>query len=176
MNQVKARWSAAGFLFYSIVLGILSTLFLDLWNLLRAWLLDVPLTNYGLIGRWLLYMLDGQFVHQSIRGAAPRGGELLAGWAGHYAISMLFAMLLLAIWGRQWLRSPRLLPAMWVALVTCFIPYFLMQPGMGAGIAGSLTPDPFAARMKVFVSHVVFGVGLYWAGWLVVAVGRWRKG
>lgn len=164
-----------GFLWRSIVLGVLATAVLDLWNLARMLAFDIAFPRYDLIGRWLLHMLDGRFVHDSIRAAEPRAGELLAGWGGHYAIGVLFAMMLLAVWGLKWLHRPRLIPAMLVGLVTVAIPYFVMQPGMGSGVAGRLTADPDAARIKVIVSHVVFGAGLYLGGWLMAAVARMRQ-
>ena len=163
------------FLWRSTVLGALATATLDVWNLVRALAFDVALPRYDLTGRWLLYMLDGRFVHDSIRAAEPRTGELFAGWIGHYAIGVVFAMMLLGVWGLQWLHRPRLIPAMLVGLVTLAIPYFLMQPGMGSGVAGRLTADPEAARMKVVVSHVVFGAGLYLAGWLMAAGAHLRS-
>jgi DUF2938 family protein len=44
-------------------------------------------------------------------------------------------------------------------------PFLLMQPGMGAGIAASRTPRPVAARLQTLVTHGIFGLGLYAAGW-----------
>jgi hypothetical protein len=41
-----------------------------------------------------------------------------------------------------------------------------MQPGMGAGIAARRTPRPSAARFQSVVTHTIFGLGLYAAGWL----------
>jgi hypothetical protein len=41
----------------------------------------------------------------------------------------------------------------------------LMQPGMGAGIAASRMPRPSAARLQSLITHGIFGVGLYAAGW-----------
>lgn len=38
-----------------------------------------------------------------------------------------------------------------------------MQPGMGAGFAGSRTPDPAATRLRNLGTHAVYGVGLYLA-------------
>ncbi len=160
------------FVFQSAFLGVLSTFFLDVWNFGRHWLFDVPLTKYEFIGRWLLYMLEGRFVHDSIRKADPLAGELLIGWIGHYAIGILFAMMLLGLWGLKWLRKPTLFPALFVGMVTVAIPYFIMQPGMGSGIAGSLTPDPVAARIKVIISHLVFSAGLYLSGWLLFVLLR----
>jgi len=64
---------------------------------------------------------------------------------------------------------------MTVLALVCFIgvgatvimdaPFFLMQPGMGAGIATSKTPRPNAARLQSLITHAVFGLGLYGAGW-----------
>ena len=36
-----------------------------------------------------------------------------------------------------------------------------MQPAMGAGIAGSRTPNPWATRARNLVTHAVYGIGLY---------------
>ena len=166
---------ALSFLWRSIGLGVLATAILDLWNLARALAFDVAFPRYDLIGRWLLHMLDGRFVHDSIRAADPRTGELFAGWGGHYAIGVVFAMMLLGVWGLKWLHRPRIIPAMLVGLATVAIPYLLMQPGMGSGVAGRLSADPDAARMKVVVSHVVFGAGLYLAGWLMAAGSHLRS-
>jgi hypothetical protein len=40
-----------------------------------------------------------------------------------------------------------------------------MQPGMGAGVAASRTPRPATARLHSLVTHGIFGLGLYAAGW-----------
>lgn len=145
-------------------IGIIATAFLDLFNFLRHEFLGQPLTKYEHIGRWVLYMFDGQFQHESIVKAAPLQGELLLGWLGHYGIGIAFAAILLGLWGASWLKSPRLLPAMIVGLATSVVPFFILQPGMGAGIAGTLTPDPLALQLKVLITHAVFGLGLYLAG------------
>jgi Protein of unknown function (DUF2938) len=48
-----------------------------------------------------------------------------------------------------------------VGLLTLVAPFFIMQPGMGAGIAASKTPNPNVARRRSVVAHTVFGIGLY---------------
>jgi hypothetical protein len=85
----------------------------------------------------------------------------LAGWCAHYAIGIIYAALLLAIWGLDWARHPTPLPALIVSLVALVAPFFIMQPGMGAGVAASKTPNPNAARLRSIVTHSVFGLGLY---------------
>jgi hypothetical protein len=42
-----------------------------------------------------------------------------------------------------------------------------MQPAMGAGIAASRTPRPGEARLHSFLTHAVFSIALYLAGWVV---------
>jgi len=143
------------------VIGIGATVVLDLWNAFLKRLFGVPSLNVGMLGRWFGHFPRGRFVHDNIAEASPVRGELIIGWSAHYAIGISFAALLLAIWGLDWARHPTLLPALVVGLVTLVAPFFLMQPGMGMGIAASKTPRPNAARLKSIVSHTVYGIGLY---------------
>jgi hypothetical protein len=69
--------------------------------------------------------------------------------------------LLLGIWGIAWVRSPAIWPALAVGIGTIVAPWFVMQPAMGAGIAGSRTPSPRATRLRDLATHSVFGLGLY---------------
>ena len=69
------------------------------------------------------------------------------------------------------MRHPTLAPALIVGIGTVAAPFLLLQPGMGAGIAASRTPDPAAARMRSLVMHAVFGVGLYLVGCLMSFAG-----
>jgi hypothetical protein len=102
----------------------------------------------------------------------PVRGELIIGWGAHYAIGITFAALLLAIWGLDWARHPTPLPALIVALVTLVAPFFIMQPGMGAGIAASKTPNPNVARLRSIVTHTVYGIGLYGSALLLTLLIR----
>lgn len=83
---------------------------------------------------------------------------------------MAFAALLLAIWGLDWARQPTIGPALIVGIGSVAAPFFLMQPGMGLGIAASRTSDPRAARRRSLATHTVFGFGLYGAGIVTSAI------
>ena len=157
----------ATLLILSIVLGVAATAFLDVVNYLQHIVLDKPLTRYEFIGRWVIYMTDGVFSHESIKTAEPRKGELLLGWFGHYAIGVGFALLMLVFTGLRWIQKPSFMPAFIVGFATCSIPFFLMYPGMGYGVAGLHTPNPAMLQSKVLLSHFIFSVGLYAAGWLL---------
>jgi len=149
----------------AILVGTGATATMDLWAIARRRLFNTPLPDYGLVGRWLGHMKDGRFRHASIAAARPLRGELVLGWVAHYLIGIAFAALLLVLFGLAWLQRPSLLPALLVGICTVAAPFLLMQPGMGAGIAARLTRRPSAARIQSLVTHTVFGLGLYLAGW-----------
>ena len=154
------------YLWYSLPIGLGATAVMDLWTLVRKRLLGIPAANYGLVGRWLAYLPRGRFRHDPIAASPPLQGERLIGWTAHYLIGIAFAAVLLAIWGLDWARQPTIAPALIVGIASVAAPFLLMQPGMGAGIAASRTPRPSAARLQSLVTHAIFGLGLYAAGWI----------
>jgi hypothetical protein len=123
--------------------------------------LKVPATSWAMVGRWLGNMPRGVFAHRSMAEAPPVAGEAAIGWAFHYAVGIGYGLLLLAFCGREWLDRPTLLPPMILVWLLLVLPYFVMMPGMGSGVAGSRTPRPNVTRLKSFVTHSVFGLGLY---------------
>ena len=78
--------------------------------------------------------------------------------------------MLVAIWGADWVRSPTLGPALLVGLATIVAPWFVMQPAMGAGFAGSRTPNPAATRLRNLGTHAVYGIGLYGSALVLAAI------
>jgi DUF2938 family protein len=52
-------------------------------------------------------------------------------------------------------------PPLLVGIGTIVAPWFVMQPAMGAGIAGSKSPNPTATRLRNLGMHTVFGIGIY---------------
>ncbi len=100
-------------------------------------------------------------MHDKIADASPVRGELLLGWSVHYAIGVGFATILVALFGLEWLHQPTLVPALVVGVFTVVFPFFLMQPGMGLGVAATKAPRPNMARLRSLMSHTIFGFGLY---------------
>ena len=145
-----------------IVMGVAGSALMDVWSAaLRRF--GIPTLDYRLLGRWIGHFPRGRFVHERIAGSEPVRGEAALGWLAHYAIGVMFAFLLLAIWGHAWLDSPTIWPALAVGIGTVVAPWFVMQPAMGAGIAGSNSPNPSATRMRNLATHAIYGVGLFLA-------------
>jgi hypothetical protein len=153
------------YLVCTLFTGTGATAVMDLWAIARKRLLGIPAPNYGLVGRWLAHMPRGRFRHDSIVAAPPVRGERLIGWLAHYLIGIAFAAILLGNWGLAWIYHPTIGPALVVGIGTVAAPFLVMQPGMGAGIAASRTANPAAARFQSLVTHAIFGLGLYAAGW-----------
>ena len=145
----------------AVAVGLGATLFMDLWALFLKYAFSVSSANYCLVGRWLRHMTDGVFRHQSIAKAEKKPAECTVGWVAHYAIGALFALVLVAVASPQWLRAPTLMPALIFGIVTVAIPFFVMHPSFGLGLASSRAPNPMQARLRSLMSHAAFGVGLY---------------
>jgi hypothetical protein len=90
----------------AIPIGVGATAIMDLWAAARKTFLGVPSADYGLVGRWLAYMPRGRFCHDPITASPPMKGERQIGWIAHYLIGIVFAVLLLAIYGLDWSRHP----------------------------------------------------------------------
>jgi hypothetical protein len=152
-----------------VLMGVAAAALMDAWGLVLRRGFGVPTLDYALLGRWIGHLARGRFAHPRIAAADPVPGERPIGWLAHYAIGVGFAVLLLVVVGLDWARSPSILPALAIGLATIVAPWFVMQPGMGAGIAGSRTPNPTATRLRNLGTHAVYGLGLY-ASALVLAL------
>ncbi|AMJ62081.1 DUF2938 domain-containing protein [Bosea sp. PAMC 26642] len=149
------------FLIRAVVIGAGATALLDIWGQVLKATIGWPATNWAMPGRWLAHLFRGQFAHDDIGKAEPVPNERAIGWVFHYVVGILFAAVLLAIWGLDWARNPTFLPALIVGLVTVGCGWFILAPGMGAGIAASKKPNANRIRLMNVIGHIVFAIGLY---------------
>lgn len=158
----------------AFAIGIGATLFMDLWNLFLKRAFSIPSLNYCLLGRWLRHMRGGTFRHESITAAPRQPFECAVGWIAHYSIGVVFALVFVALASDDWLARPTLPIALLYGIATVVFPFFILQPSLGFGVAGSRTPKPVQARLKSLVTHTVFGIGLYASALVVSYVLRTR--
>jgi hypothetical protein len=144
-----------------VIIGVGAAALMDAWALFSRRAFGIRGLDYALLGRWIGHFPRRRFFHERIAAATPIRGERPLGWVAHYSIGIAFAFLLLAIWGLGWARSPTIWPALVVGLGTIVAPWFVLQPGMGAGVAASKTPNPRAARLRNLATHTVYGIGLF---------------
>jgi hypothetical protein len=135
-----------------LVIGVIATLVMDFWGLVRKPLFGFPAADYRLVGRWISHLARGRFHHESIAASPAVAGEAVTGWVAHYVTGVAFAAGLLVLTGPGWVEQPTLLPALAFGMVTVLVPMLVMQPAMGLGVA---------LRIQSLLTHAVFGLGLY---------------
>lgn len=151
----------------SLAIGIGATALLDLWAIFLNRAFGIPLANWAMVGRWFAHLPRGRFMHDTIADTPPVSNELAIGWIMHYLIGALFAAIVIMIWGLDWARNPTLLPALIVGVVTVGCGWFILQPGMGFGLAASKRPNANQVRLIGLINHVVFGLSLWLAALLM---------
>lgn len=157
-----------------VLTGVGATAVMDVWGVIQK-AMGITTLNYAMVGRWAGHLCRGQIAHVQIGRAEPINGELPLGWMIHYAVGVAFAALLIGTHGVAWLHQPTLLPAVLVGIATVLIPFFVMQPAMGAGIAASRIPTPWKARLRSVLAHAIFGGGLYLSATLLSLVWEYTE-
>jgi len=155
-----SRIETSKHLLTTVVVGIMGTLVIDCWTLL---LNSFGVGSRGLLflGRWIMYLPEGKFFHNTIIQTTSIANELSAGRIAHYCIGIAFTFLLIAIYRKQWIMKPRVMPAIYIGLISLFIPLFVLQPMLGFGIAFSKLPNAGSLFLKTLSIHLVYGLGLY---------------
>ncbi|MBU3021698.1 DUF2938 family protein [Aestuariibacter sp. A3R04] len=148
----------------SIQLGLLATLWMDILSFISARFTAIPFPNYPMVGRWFGYVFRGTILQRHTPSAPAIQGEKAIGWAAHYLVGICFSLGFTAFSDGTWLTAPTLLPALATGMGTVILPYFIMQPCMGLGVAAAKTPQPGKARLLSLYNHTLYGVGLFLAG------------
>jgi len=158
------------YLIPAIAAGAGATAVMDSWNLLVKLALGIPSLDHCLLGRWVCHMRHGTVRHVSIAAAAPKPLECILGRIAHYTIGIVLGVVFVALMRGGWLVNPTVLPPVIFGIVTVALPFFIMQPSLGLGVASSKTRNPVQARLKSLMSHTAFGFGLYLCAMAIAAV------
>lgn len=149
------------------LIGIGATICMDIWAQTLKRLFAIQALNWGLVGRWIANMRKGQFIQTNILKAEKFTYENTLGWGAHYGVGIIFAFGFAYHKGFDWVSSPDALSAWLFGISTVVFPFFIMQPGLGLGIAASKTPDPVKGRFLSCLAHSVFGLGMFASAWLL---------
>lgn len=145
----------------TIFIGITATIILDLWAWLLNRLFQLPITNWAMVGRWFGHLPSGQWIQSDLSTVYPIPFELVFGWCIHYLIGIGYVAILLCFEGTGWLIQPTILPALLLSWILLIAPFFIMMPGMGAGIAGAKTVHPTTTRIISILGHSIFGLSMF---------------
>ena len=144
-----------------VAIGTGATVLMDLWAIFLWKALGQARPNWAPVGRWFWHLKNGTVFHDDIGKAEPYAGERALGWIGHYAVGILYGVVLALIVGSAWFAAPTFLPAWILGIVTVGAGWFLLQPGLGIGVAASRLPNANKVRFLNLVAHTVFALGLY---------------
>lgn len=144
-----------------ILIGIGATAILDLWTILSNQLFKTPITNWAMVGRWIGYIPSGKWIYKNFGKTLPLSHELALVWLAHYLIGISYIAILVLYEGDIWLSQPTITSPLIISWFLLIAPFLIMMPGMGAGIAGSNTPNPKETRLMSIVGHTVFCLGIY---------------
>ena len=128
-----------------VAIGTGATVLMDLWAIFLWKALGQARPNWAPVGRWFWHLKNGTVFHDDIGRAEPYASERALGWIGHYAVGILYGVVLALIVGSAWFAAPTFLPA-WV---------------LGIGVAASRLPNANKVRFLNLVAHTVFALGLY---------------
>jgi DUF2938 family protein len=113
----------------------------------------------GGLGRWIGYMLQGQFTHEDITKAEPIPHEAGIGVAAHYAIGLVLGAGYALLLRVPQPRRSTVARATAYGVATTVLPWFWMFPARGQGVMGLRDGD---LRVPAFAlgGHVGYGLGL----------------
>lgn len=143
--------------------GIVGAVLMDITEMLAARAGLTSGVNVGLVGRWALGLLRGQWAHADIARSPAQPGELRMGWAFHFLIGGGAVGLLYAAWlqATGWtLPAHRLWGGVAFGAVTSLLPWLLLLPAFGWGWFGRRGPRGSNALLASLVSHLPYGLGL----------------
>jgi len=146
-----------------LVVGLISTLSMDLLTATAKGLRLVAPLSPNLVGRWFASVARAQLVHPDIARTAPVNFELLIALPVHYAIGTLLAALYLWSMHEMGWSSRSLALALAFGLCTNALPWLVMFPSMGYGLFGANGPEGTRLFVSSLLSHAFFGLGL-WVG------------
>jgi len=148
---------------YAMMIGVLSTLLMDLLTGVATRLRLLAPVSPNLVGRWFASVARAEPFHADIARSAPVNHELLVALSVHYAIGIVLATLF--VWGTGEIGWPRSLGiALAFGLCTNALPWLLMFPAMGYGLFGTHGPDGTRLFVSSLMSHAFFGLGLWITG------------
>ena len=157
---------------FSLMVGIGSTMVLDLWAFLLFKLKGIAPTDWGQVGRWLLGLRNGEWVARQDNQAPISKIELCSGWMFHYLVGIAYAVIIALTWGQGFIRAPTLMPIISVGLILSTIAGLtLFMPAMGAGFCGRKLPHPGNTFGMMILAHGVFTLGQYLFALLYASVG-----
>ncbi|MCS0505193.1 DUF2938 domain-containing protein [Ancylobacter mangrovi] len=156
------------FAVFILVVGIGSTLVLDIWAQVSVRIGWLPGTDWPSVGRWLKGLPQGRLVLDGADTGPFSGAETALGWLFHYLVGIAYAVMFPLFWGLAFIHAPTVWPVVLVGVVISSLAgLMVLMPGLGGGFFARKLPNAVDVSLYVFVSHVIFAVAQYLLAWAV---------
>ncbi len=147
---------------FCLIVGVGSTIALDVWGVLVKTITKIPPTDWGIVGRWLIVITSVNFVLDQSKKNAPSLIEKATGWVFHYLVGIAYAALILLIYGVGFIENPTVMPTVIVGVILSTLAGLgILMPGLGGGFFARLIPNKFQTYAYIIVAHIIFAIAQF---------------
>lgn len=151
-----------------VLAGVFACFILDAFGRALLIVFKVPEPAYGILGRWVFFMIKrGHVFNPTISASAPISHELKMGWIFHYLISIAWAVVFYVIFFVFQAAELSYTNGVIFGAATTIAPLFIFMPLTGQGVLARKTPSPYFTSLVLLARHTIFGVAMLAAfNWL----------
>ena len=151
-----------------LCMGVFSTLVMDIGEEAVKALLPIK-ESMGpqYLGRWILNMFNGVFIHDNIQTATQFRFEIPVAISCHYLMGIFLVGIFL------WLRNNiKIFPSSMVmglvyGWITMLVPWLIIFPALGFGFFGLGAHNDINNIIASIIAHSFYGLGMtLWLGWV----------
>ena len=145
-----------------ITAGFFSCLALDMFGRLLLILFKIPEPSWGIVGRWFFYMVRrGVIFNPQISNAIPIANEVNIGWAIHYLIAVVWAVVFYILFISYPLLELSYRNGLLFGALTTIAPLFIFMPFTGHGVLARKTDMPYITSIILLARHSIFGLAMF---------------
>ena len=143
-----------------VFVGVLACLILDVWQRLLLLVFKLPVSNWAIVGRWLVsFLKTGKWINNALPEQSPIPHELMIGWVFHYFIAVVYAFFYFILWWSN-ILSFEFFDGLVFGVVSVVVPWFFFMPAMGSGILAGKTDKPNLVCFLALCAHGIFGIAI----------------
>ena len=150
-----------------VLMGIFSTIIMELgYVFIKLTKIVEPSMQPYHIGRWLLNMMQGTFVHADIRAVEAIAIEKPVALIAHYMAGIILVGVFLWLRENYKVFSSSIFMGLIFSWITLVLPWFIMYPSLGFGFLGLDCPENTNYILFSFLNHSFYGLGItLWLAW-----------
>ncbi|WP_111896257.1 DUF2938 family protein [Acinetobacter sp. MB5] len=149
-------------LLFILVVGVGSTIALDLWANIARKIGWMPGTHWPSVGRWIIGAFSGKLIFDSENTSPFTTTEAILGWGFHYIVGIAYAAMFPLFLGVNFIDAPTIFPFFLIGVVISSLAGLgILMPAMGGGFFARKTPSPVSIYIYVIVAHIIFAIAQY---------------